>query len=277
MTVTAHDMAVRHLKLSLAIASLLHREASPFVEHGRSLACGLAELEVLTAGEQADWAERFERANSWLPAREKTRERARQLLEGELVAASALADDRLEHRERFTDALQTFLEIGVADWHEKRAWTERLDEVIPPPPPTPPTPKPYDACDIRAVALGPPERLGGLRITSAELFANCVVIRWHLVLEEDPGWRARVFPADHACDLADAHGPAALTDDLATNYVMQPNTIDTRYDMDWLRLKQTPEVLPGSSVFVPQVPAHATRLRVGSPADGFEIDLRTAC
>ena len=108
------------------------------------------------------------------------------------------------------------------------------------------------------------------------MFADCVVIRWHLVIEEDPGWRTRVLPADHACDLADAHGPAALTDDLATNYVMQPNTADARYDMDWLRLRQTPEVLPGSSVFLPQVPAEATRLRVESPAGDFEIDLRTA-
>jgi hypothetical protein len=91
-----------------------------------------------------------------------------------------------EHRRR-----RASRRSGVVDWREKREWMQRLDAAIAPAPPTPPPAKPYDACDLRAVALGPPTRLGALRITSAELLADCVVIRWHLVIDEDPDRRTR--------------------------------------------------------------------------------------
>ena len=100
-----------------------------------------------------------------------------------------------------------------------------------------------------------------------------MILRWHVVLEEDPEWRRRVFPADHGRDLAEAHGPNALADDLGTSYVATP--IDTM-DLDWLRLRQQPEVLPGASVFLPPVPEGAGRLSVRCPAGNLEIDLRTA-
>ncbi|CAA9481883.1 MAG: hypothetical protein AVDCRST_MAG67-921 [uncultured Solirubrobacteraceae bacterium] len=272
MNALAHDMAIKSLERSLLL--LTGRHASLFAEQAKDLACGLAELQLVTAAEQADWNERFERAaRPAAPVSEEIRRRAHQLLELELAADHDLAKDPRERRERFSDVLQTLLRIGAIDWQQQERWWQRLDETIAPPMGTPP-PTLYQATHLHAVALGPPDRIAGLRITSAELFEDCVMIRWHLVIDEDPEWRARVFPADHGCDLAHAHGPTALTDDLATSYVLTP--VSTLYDLEWLRLKQNPEVLPGASVFVPHVPDRATQLTVASNAGSFEIDLRSS-
>lgn len=272
MNALAHDMAIKSLERSLI--SLTGPHARMFAEHAKGLACGLAELQLLTPAEQADWNERFERAARPIaPAGEEIRRRAHQLLEHELAADNDLANDPLERRERFTDMLQILLEIGAIDRQQQDRWMQRLDETIAPVTMTPPATL-YQATGLHAVALGPPDRLAGLRITSAELFEDCVMIRWHLVIDEAPDWRGHVFPSDHGCDLAQAHGPAALTDDLATRYVLTP--VSTMFDLDWLRLKQNPEVLPGASVFVPHVPDRATQLTVASNAGSFEIDLRSS-
>lgn len=271
MNALANNMAIKSLERSLI--SLTGSHASAFADHAKGLASGLAELQLLTAAEQADWNERFDRAALPMAAAgEEIRRRAHQLLEHELAADSDLLDP-LQRRERFTDTLQTLLEIGAVDWQQRCQWMQRLDAAIAPVEKSPP-PTPYRATELRAVALGPPDRIGGLRITSAELFEDCVVIRWHLVIDEDGDWRGRVFIADHGCDLVEAHGPTALPDNLATSYVMTP--ISTMFDLDWTRLKQIPEVLPGASVFVPRVPARANRLHVAAQAGSFEIDLRSA-
>lgn len=270
MSTTALEFAVRRLERSLGVVPPAGEHGRPLVENGQTLAVGLAELGVLSADEAQEWHARFEHAaRPLVPAAPEVRARAGELLERELEAQPSAP--AVERRERFTEMLHAFLETGAVGWDQNSDWIERLDATVPKAPTTH-TPL-YEASELRAVAVGPADRLGGLRITSAELFNDCVILRWHLVVEEDPAWRGRVFPADHGRDLAEAHGPNALADDLGTSYVALP--ID-RMDLDWLGLRQQPEVLRGASVFLPQVPEGANRLSVSCPAGNFEMYLRAA-
>ncbi len=270
MSRTAYAYAVRRLERSLGVVPPAGEHGRPLVQNGQSLALGLAELGVLSADEAQEWHARFEHAaRPLLPAGPEMRARAAKLLERELEAQPSAP--ALERREHFTEMLRALLEIGAVGWDEESDWMERLEATVPKPPVT--YAPLYQARELRAVAVGPADRLGGLRITSVELFDDCLIVRWHLVVEEDHDWQGRVFPADHGGDLAETHGPNALADDLGTSYAATP--IDSM-DLDWLRLRQQPEVLPGASVFLPQVPDGARRLSISCPAGNFEIDLRAA-
>ena len=265
---SAHEWALRTVERALA-HTYPGDAAAAMGEYRRGVVGALVELGVLSQSEQREWSARMERAAQ--PPRPPSRDtcgRALALLEHELDAGRC-SGDLVRRRERFLAMLQALLETGTIDWEEKPGWLKRLDEAAPDLS-SPYAPPPYPAGELSAVAVGPPERIDGLRITSAELYDDCSIVRWHLVVQEDQPWRERVFIADHGRDLARAHGPQRLHDNLGTTYTRMP--IDTT-DLDWLRLRQDPETLSGASVFTPATPPHARRLSVSCPTSDFQIDL----
>ena len=249
MSADPRALAVKALERSLA---LTHPG-----EGGRLLAYRLGgvdaffELGVIDAAARSEWGERFERAARTLePVSPELRARAVELLERELASAASSAGDPgpLGPRETFLAKLQALLETGSIDWSDRDAWVAKLDEVVPDTSARPAAPS-YDGAELRGVIVGPERRLGGLRISSVEVYDDCVLVRWHLVVDEDERWQANVAVGDHADDLARAHGPRALEDDLGTAYSLGPRGIFGMWDV--LSLDRRPAVLSGSSAFTP--------------------------
>lgn len=270
---SAHAHAVASLERCLA--AVHPGDFQQLVEFRCGVLDPLVELGVLSAGEAIEWRRRFERAAQPLDsASPETRARAREMLERELKAGDVVEPgpgEPLARRERFIAKLRALRETGAVGSDERRHWVERLDRAVPAPA-KPSLPPAYEGRELVAVALGPKQRLAGLRVNSAELYDDCVILRWHLVVEATQEWHGRVFIADHGKDLARAHGPSSLEDDLGTSYVAADGPWD---GLDWFYLDQDPEVLPGATAFVPGVPAQATRLSVGSAGGNFELGLPT--
>jgi len=90
----------------------------------------------------------------------------------------------------------------------------------------------------------------------------------------DPRWREHAAMTDVYRDIIDAHAPTALEDDVGTRYRLEPT--DQIGEIDWLRLRQVPEVMLGATTFTPSVPEQSRRLTARSPTGTFEIHLRVA-
>ena len=234
-----------------------------------------SQLGVLDAEALGGWRARFERAARALePVSTEVHACAVELLERELASAAARAErsDPVGRCDRFLAKLQALLETGSIGWHDRSAWVARLDDVVPA---TSGRAAPaYDGAELQAVVVGPERRLGELRVSSAELYDDCVIIRWHLVVDEDQDWRRDVALPDHANDLARAHGPHSLTDDLGTEYL--PGVSGSFAHWSVLHLYQRPAVLPGSSAFTPGPPPAAKRLSIGCAAGAVDLDLERA-
>jgi len=269
-----HRLAVKALERSLALSH--PGEGGSLLAHRLGLVQAFVDLGVISAEGMHDWRERFERASQALePVSAKSRARAVELLERELARAASASEtfDPLGPRESFLAKLQALLETGHIDWRDRSAWVEKLDEVAPEPPSRPAAP-PYDGAELRAVIVGPERRLGGLRINSAEVYDDCVIVRWHLVVDEDDDWRAHVATPDHADDLARAHGPRALEDDAGTSYTLGPAGIFGMWSV--LHVDQRPAVIPNASAFTPGPPTTATRLSVACAAGAVELRFEDA-
>lgn len=273
MSASVHALAVLRLEQLLSLVALPHL-AGTFVEEGQWLARGLAELGILSEDERRVWGTRFDQAaEALVPYPADVRARGRELLEDELTETAADPAEVLERRERFGDLLQALLETGIVDWADQAGWMGRLDEALAPPPNVTHPPPPYLARELRAVAVAPPERIGGLRVTSVELYDDCIWLRWHLLAPNEPRWQTSVHIIDHALDLAREHRPQVLRDDLGTRYTKTPGEI--LEDLDFDHLTHNPGVLLGVTAFTPQVPQHATRLTVHHHDDIIDIELPT--
>jgi hypothetical protein len=268
MSETPTALAVTALERALAGT---HRgEPAGLLDHHVGLLDAFAELGVLDAETVSDWRSRFGRA-ARAPRRAGARDHARavEMLEREL-ARGAQAPAALHTRESFSARLQVLLETGRIEWEDKPGWTARLDAVAPDTPAPSARPS-YEAAALRAVIVGPERRVDGLRISSAEVYDDCVIIRWHLIVDEDIGWRAHVAAPDHIDDLARDHGPAALADDVQTAYVLVPSGI---FGTPSLRTDDgRTAVLADCSVFTPGSPSAATRLSVACAGGTIELGL----
>ena len=176
-------------------------------------------------------------------------------------------------RESFMAKLQALLETGSIAWSDRSAWVEKLDAVVPDTAPRRAGP-PYDGAELRAVIVGPERRLGGLRISSAEVYDDCVIVRWHLVVDADEHRRGRVAAPDHVSDLTRAYGPRSLEDDAGTAYALGPGEMWAMPSV--LHLDQRRPVLPGASAFTPGPPETATRLLVACAAGEVQLSLEGA-
>ena len=267
MSVAAYDRAVTTLERQLA---LVHPGEPEFLlDYRRGLTVALVELGVLRVEDQREWEARFgSAARPFGTPDPELRARAVELLERELTRVRT--GDPLGPREQFTTRLQALLESGIVGWDEKPGFVEKLDAVAP----EPARPRPgstFRLAQLRGVVLGPDRRVDGLRVTSAELYDDCTIVRWHLAIEEIEDWRGRLAISDYIDDLTRAHAPAALGDDLKTDYALQPQTGLTMPDTS--HLDQQPAVLSGGSVFTPAVPHRATRLSVYLPTGQVQLDL----
>ena len=271
MNARAHERAVRSLESGL---SLTHpHELDVLIDYRRRLVAALVELGVLDADEQQEWASRFERVRR-PPATpdEELQARALALLERDLSDAAQLeaVNGTLSPRERFTTNLQALLETGIVPWPERARLIERIDAVSPDTSERIPQPT-YHLGQLRQVVAGPDTRLGGLRVTSVELYDDCSIVRWHLLADPEPGWRERISVTDRAQDLATAHAPTSLNDDLGSAYALEPMTFLTMPDT--LRLRHTPETLAGATAFTPAVPKRAARLTIHTVRGQLPIHL----
>ena len=274
MSEEARELAVEALERLLALTHPAEGGSMLAVRLG--ILDAFSELGVLDADAVGEWRSRFERAARALePVSAEVHARAVELLERELANAATEAErpDPLGRRERFLAKLQALLETGSIGWDERSSWDERLDEVVPDTPRSAAAPT-YDGAELQAVVVGPERRLGGLRVSSAEVYDDCVIVRWHLLIDEDQNWRSDVSVPDHANDLAGAHGPRSLEDDLGTEYL--PGDRGSFGMWSVLHLDQRPAVLPGSSAFSPGPPLAARRLLIKCPAGAVELDLERA-
>ncbi len=273
MSEDAHRLAVKALERSLALTH--PGEGGGLLAHRLGIVQAFFDLGVIDRDALHEWSERFERAAQALePVPAEPRARAVELLERELARAASTSEafEPLGPRESFLAKLQALLETGYIDWADKSAWVEKLDEVAPETSSAPAPP--YDGAELRAVIVGPKRRLGGLRINSAEVYDDCVIVRWHLVVDDDGDWRAHVAVPDHADDLARAHGPRSLEDDVGTAYSLGPAGIFGMCSV--LHLRQRPAVVPGASAFMPGPPTAAMRLSVGCAAGAVELRFEDA-
>ncbi len=271
----ARELARKALERALGITK---PGSGPLSDYGRGLAGAFADLGLIETDQELEWSARFERSGRPLePPSAELHARAVELLEQELDDRASDAepgpDDSLGRRERFTTKLQALLETGIIDWGEGSDWIDRLDRVFPDCSARPELPA-YAGLELRAVAIGPGTRLAGLRMTSVEMYDDCVIVRWHLLPDDHEEWCDRIALTDHVEDLIRAHCPASLQDDLGTAYVPAPAGVWTWRDV--FHLRQRPAVMTGSSAFTPGTPQDATKLSIACASGDVEIRLRSS-
>ncbi len=247
---------------------------------------------LLSQAEAKRWRKRFVRAAQAVVAPDeevatpRVRARAAEILEAHVSALEAGGDEQRGPHEsaRFHALISALKSVGVISEQEEKAFKERRDSIVSPartsplPRATPPRPA------LLRVAVGPPERKCGVRVTAAELFTGFVRLWWHRTISPE-----EVAEREREEVLNDHNGPPAawhraagrfqLSDDLGTCY--EPQVAGSEEDTPWLwltmwRIKpNAPEPLPlfGRAVFTPAVPQRVTRLEAVSGADRFLLDL----
>ena len=199
------------------------------------------ELGVIDSADAAAACERLEGAiasrDQGLPAEgdEDLANRARALLDARLVAVAERpelprmpvelesplpADPRHKHAvARFEELVEACTGCGALSAEELSRWRSRLREVD--------DGRSWHlererrqqrltAADLRMVLAGPPTAAGGIRVTSAELYADGVVLRWH---ETGGSLEAPRTSADLAAHNRPGRRHVALRDDLGTEYL----------------------------------------------------------
>ncbi len=245
---------------------------------------------LLTAGEADAWRERFARAARAVrtPNRKvvppEIRARAEQLLEEHLAQLKAADPDAPSGRPSPYPMLSTLTDLGVITPAESNVFLRRVKAVSrnsrPQPPRKPPAPPPR----LLRVVAGPAERLGGVRVTAAELFEASVRLWWHRTASpEELVERDRERAVDEPRWPRPAARHAArrfkLSDDLGTRYEAQVPGCDEDTPWTWMMPFHTgwrepkPSALFGRATFRPGVPREATRLEALSGADRFVLDL----
>lgn len=120
---------------------------------------------------------------------------------------------------------------------------------------------PFTAAALTAVVPGPALRLGGTRITSVELFADCVIVRSHQLLSEEPE-----DPVERRQLLGTA---LELEDDRGTSY--RPVAIPCAHGCKRPEIRGWPEVLLGWQAFLPAAPLDARRFFITWRDERFEL------
>lgn len=233
---------------------------------GRLLA--LERVGALTPEEAERWRRELDVAARWrnlpgepLPA--GVRVAAERHLD-ELVAQLSPADDSASPA--CFSAVWAYQRTGVLNDEDALGWRERIRERLGLEPERPPV---CSRRDLVRVVLGPAVRRDGLRITTAELYADGVVLYWHhvLALERGPLTPRRLHDGElsRAGDYDDTLFPT-LRDDRGTRYLGGGGpTLGIR--------SAGHRVLFGVSSFTPAVPDQARRLTVPLPGGDLDVEL----
>ncbi len=272
----------RHLGLAL-----LHRGAPDAAQ--RMLTPHEAELRgyvaagALTAQQAGAWRERFARAARALElpdadvATGAVRARAEALLDEHIAAIEAggpAASGRLY------SALSALHHVGVIsseryDAYRARAWTARGPRPQAPPPPSRPS---FDATVLQRVVEGPVARLSAVRLICAELYADCVTLRWHrLLTPEQTAARDEFNPFANFPDGLLEQGRRwgadfELRDDRGTRYERVAGDSAMTHEYTRRRDGRSTPVW-GYATFVPQVPEETLRLQATNGSDRFAVKL----
>jgi hypothetical protein len=289
----------RRVEESLAYRLTMHRirapELSSLLEHDLEELPLFVELGALTEGEANNWRERFTIASEAFKASdsdvidEGRRSRARPILKEALEAyrESESAADRNAFW-RFPAVLRTLKAVGAVSETEAEEWdrkfhdvlmrkskpkreareraereTQRTEET-----------KRYKATHLSRIVIGPQTRVNGVRVTCAELYEDCVIVRWHRLLpvEEIKDEIAGAYQASSE-ELARRFGAVlALQDDAGTEYTPAADAHEISGD----RMGSENEPLTpiwGRSVFVPGVPQGARTFAAFNGEDEFGFQL----
>jgi hypothetical protein len=193
----------------------------------------------------------------------EVRDRALSHLEG---LAAGVSPEPGDSSAACLSVVMAYERSGVLSAAEALAWRERLRELMGLEPERPPL---CTQRELHHVLAGPAERYQGLRITSVELYADGVVLRWH---------RARAWPdgpdtpriwsrVEQETDASDDSTPRSLTDELGTPYVVGRAGAELGISGGGRLIRF------GVSAFTPAVPADAKYLRVPLPDGGIDIEL----
>ena len=217
-------------------------------DEGHLLLSALEAVGLVSAADGARWQDRLTRA---LTDRETMSEawsaESRGQADAHLRELHAAGRDAAR-----AAAVEAYVDTGVLGADAADEWEEDLDA---PDPDDDDEPAAGDLADdlgwLKAVVLGPPEPLRGLRLVAAELYDGGVVIRWH---------RLRSAPLD---DLCDAGGEVvALHDDLGTRYTTLEGSRG-----------QSAEAVAGSWWFEPGAPEDCRRLELAALGARFELEV----
>jgi hypothetical protein len=166
--------------------------------------------------------------------------------------------------QRFQEALSTLTAIGALSYERARPWLQRQGDTLVPGgwKPSPPEPEmPFTAAELNVVVPAPALRLGGMRITSVELFADCIIVRSHQLLPEEPE-----DPVERRQLLGTA---LELEDDQGTPY--RPVAIPCAHGCKRPEIREWPEVLLGWQAFLPAAPLDARRFFITWRDERFEV------
>jgi hypothetical protein len=275
------------LKLNPDLGDLLQHELPLFVAVG-----------ALSDDEATAWRERFTltaeafRALDSEVVDEGQRARARELVHEVLAdyEASKPDSDRLPFW-RFPAVLRALKAVGAVSEDEATEWDRRFHELLERKSKPkrearqragqaqrefPRDAKRYEAAELSRVVVGPPQRLNGVRVTCAELYEDCVVVRWYRILSAEEISRGEEACADQPTpeELA-AHFGAVLSleDDLGTGYEAGSQAHRITGDTG---LPENDNRAPvwGRSVFTPAVPERANRLAALNGDDEFALALK---
>lgn len=193
------------------------------------------------------------------PYDEELEARAVELLEALFAPVRPLASDEWDPAvfQRYQEALSALRVIGALSLERARPWLEVQHATLTPPggrpEPEPEPEMPFAAGELSAVLAGPAGRLDGMRVTSLELYGDCVIVRFHQLLPPEP--------ADPVERRELVSSPFELEDEAGTPYrpalVPEPRGCRRREPKGW------PEALVGWQAFVPGVPLDARTLTVG--------------
>lgn len=164
--------------------------------------------------------------------------------------------------QRYQEALSTLQSIGALSPESARPWTKRQQAILMPPPEPEPEPEiAFAAGTLSAVAVGPCDRLGGMRVTCLELYGDCAIVRFHQLLPEEP--------ADPVERREYLRASLELSDDTGTEY--RPAGVPSCRSCKPRQLESWPEGLLGWRAFVPGPPLEAQAFTVGWRGHRFEL------
>ena len=147
-------------------------------------------------------------------------------------------------------AFETLNALGLVTEADRERFFRRLREI------TSTAYAPFRGVELRRVVRAEPAReTPGLHLLAAELYGDCVLLRWLFVSP----------PANPDSAAGGEHRPPAafsLWDDAGTAYTPQGG--------GWIPGHH----LRGDTAFVPTVPAAATRLEIAAGRHRFELQLR---
>jgi hypothetical protein len=291
-----HQRVEESLAYRLAMHRLKTSELGDRLQHDLDELPLFVTIGALSGDEATEWRERFTlaaeafRTPDSKVVDEDQRTRARELLREALADYEASTPDS-DRRPfwRFPAVLRALKAVGAVSEDEASEWDRNFHEVLGR------KSKPrrearqraerqalresghelhrYEAAELSRVEVGPPQRLDGVRVTCAELYEDCVIVRWHRVISAEEFSRGeRSCSEQPTPDELSAHFGAALSleDDLGTDYQLGTHAHQITGDKG-LSENDRPVPIWGRSVFVPAVTERVKRLTAFRGQDEFAL------